>query len=322
MSGRLTRALLAVILALAALSLPVIPGRTAAQGSYAQQTIAQVNAYRAAFGLNALAAHPSLMQAAQGHADWMVRTGSRGHTGEGGSAPWQRAQATGYPTTGANVFENWVGGRGMSPSAAVSWWDSSAIHRQTMTLPADYQHIGVGVAESGETRIYVLLIGKPSDPPTPTPDPNAGPPPTPGPPTPTPYYVEPIIPAAPDAEGTIIHTVGEGQTAWAIAVVYNVDLETMLQINGLKRPVFLHPGDEVIVKLGPNATPPPRAPKSHTVQDGESAWTVAAYYGITLDELLIANELERPAILQPGDVLTIPPPQPLMTPTPIPTPEM
>ena len=64
-------------------------------------------------------------------------------------------------------------------------------------------------------------------------------------------------------------------------------------------------GDEIYVRLGPNVTP---APKDihHVVTEGQSAWTIAAMYNVTLDALLEANRLERPVILKPGDMLVIP----------------
>lgn len=316
---RMRRAILGLVtlaLLLAALVLPPGGHPIAAQAGPAQELIALVNQYRAARGLNALAVHPALMAAAQSHVDWMVANNSYGHTGAGGSTPGDRARAAGYPTNGATVAENWVGGGGMTPAEAIAWWDSSPIHHATLNNP-DYQHIGVGYAVSGRGAVFVLLVGRPVQP---TPTPRPGQPavqPPPGPPTATPFYVEPIIRATPGEDGTIIHVVGEGQTAWDIAIVYEVDLNEMLAINGLQRPVLLHPGDQVIVALGPNATPPVRAPRSHTVREGESAWTIAAIYGITLDALLEANGLVRPAILQPGQVLIVPPPT---TPTPTPTP--
>lgn len=309
-------ALLVLAGLIAALLLPGGGARTQAQSGPAQELIALVNQYRTARGLNALAVHPALMAAAQGHVDWMVANNSYGHTGAGGSTPGDRARAAGYPTNGATVYENWVGGGGMTPAEAIEWWNASPIHYATLNL-ANYQHIGVGYSTAGRGAVYVLLIARPVEP-TPTPRPGqAAAAEPPGPPTPTPYYVEPIVRATPDGEGTIVHLVGAGQTAWDIAIVYEVDLNEMLAINGLQRPVVLHPGDELIVKLGPNATPPPRAPRYHTVSEGESAWTIAAIYGITLDALLEANGLVRPAILQPGQVVIVPPPQP---PTPTPTP--
>lgn len=315
-----TRMLLTILITLTVLLYPRLGERTtSAQPGPALEVVNLVNQYRAARGLNTLATHPALMAAAQTHVDWMVETGSYGHTGPGGSTPGDRAAAAGYPTNGWYVYENWVGGGGMTPTAAIEWWDASPIHHQTLNLEG-FEHIGVGYTPGGIGGVFVLLIAKPSPPPDPTPKPGqpAGPTPTPGPPTPTPFYVEPLVLATPDADGTIIHVIGVGQTAWDIAAVYGVDLNEMLDLNRLTRPVVLHPGDSVIVKLGPNATPPQLGPQTHVVQDGESAWTVAAIYGLTLDDLLIINGLQRPAILQPGDVLIVQYPDNYATVTPVP----
>ena len=54
----------------------------------------------------------------------------------------------------------------------------------------------------------------------------------------------------------------------------------------------------------------------HEVQPGQSAWTIAAQYGIELAKLFELNNLTEDAILHPGDVLMIRPPDP-PTSTPI-----
>jgi LysM repeat protein len=59
----------------------------------------------------------------------------------------------------------------------------------------------------------------------------------------------------------------------------------------------------------------------HEVQPGQSAWTIAAQYGIELAELLELNNLTADSILHPGDILMIRPPDPpTSTPTITPTP--
>ncbi len=56
------------------------------------------------------------------------------------------------------------------------------------------------------------------------------------------------------------------------------------------------------------------------MQPGQSAWTIAAHYGIDLVELFALNNLIETSILQPGDVLLVRPPQPATsTPSPAPT---
>jgi LysM repeat protein len=70
-----------------------------------------------------------------------------------------------------------------------------------------------------------------------------------------------------------------------------------------------------LVELVP-ATPSPTAPpvitpavpevRYHTVQAGETAWDIAAQYGVTLEALVTANELADPNRLEPGQRLVIP----------------
>ena len=58
----------------------------------------------------------------------------------------------------------------------------------------------------------------------------------------------------------------------------------------------------------------------HKVQPGQSAWTIAAQYGIELAELFRLNDLTENSILHPGDVLVIRAPDPpTSTPTITPT---
>lgn len=57
----------------------------------------------------------------------------------------------------------------------------------------------------------------------------------------------------------------------------------------------------------------------HEVQPGQSAWTIAAQYGIELTELLKLNNLTENSVLHPGDRIMIrPPDQPAVTPIPQP----
>lgn len=55
-------------------------------------------------------------------------------------------------------------------------------------------------------------------------------------------------------------------------------------------------------------TPGPDGSLWHEMQTGQTAWTVAAYYGIDLQELLALNNLTETSVLRPGDMLLIRPP--------------
>lgn len=51
----------------------------------------------------------------------------------------------------------------------------------------------------------------------------------------------------------------------------------------------------------------------HEVQPGQSAWTIAAHYGVDLAELLALNHLTEGSFLQPGDVLLVRAPDPALS---------
>ncbi len=53
------------------------------------------------------------------------------------------------------------------------------------------------------------------------------------------------------------------------------------------------------------ATPQPDGSIIHTVQEGESAWTVASLYGITVQQLSAMNGLSPDPALFPGQTLTV-----------------
>ena len=50
-------------------------------------------------------------------------------------------------------------------------------------------------------------------------------------------------------------------------------------------------------------------PQMYTVQDGESLWIIGGRYGVSSEQIMAANQLTSD-LLQPGQVLIIPPPQP------------
>lgn len=294
------RAIAALALALLVLS-QAAPAR--AQGDPAGQVVALVNALRASLGLGAWTVDPLLTYAAQSQANWIAATGQYSHTGEGGSTPQDRALAAGYA---GSVSENFVAGTGLTPGGAVEWWKNSGIHYATLTSSA--QHVGVGFARRGDNNIYVLVAGRPSPPPRPRTaggaaaeeeEEDEGP------------IVVPITRAEPDANGRIVHEVQQGQTAWAIAAVYGVDLDEMLRINNLTRPVVLRPGDKIIVKLGEGETPPPTPTPitEYTIQEGQTIWEVAVTHGLTVDQLLAYNGLTREDVILPGTVLRLIPPE-------------
>lgn len=309
------------VLVLLAIGVSFLPTVTKAgpsgQPERATALVEAVNQFRAEHGLPALVVHPVLMAAAQAHVEWMARTHTYSHTGEGGSTPTSRAAAAGYPV--GVVYENVEGGTQLTPQEAVGWWTGDSIHLGTMLLKQGV-HIGAGYAENDEQQLYVLEVAWPSKAAAeqgPSGD-TAAQPATESQPVPA---AVPVVRNTPGPDGSIVHEVQPGQTAWTIAAVYGVPLADLVQINHLGPRAVVRPGDRIIVRLGEGQTPPPAPtlPVTHVVKEGDTLWTVAALYGLTLDELLALNGLERGTVLHPGDELRIREPDPTATPTEPPT---
>ncbi|MEM7112448.1 MAG: LysM peptidoglycan-binding domain-containing protein [Chloroflexota bacterium] len=252
-----------------------------------------VNSLRAGFGLAPFQYNGTLAAAAQNHANWMASTAVYSHTQTNGSTPQTRADAVGY---GGYVSENIVGGTKLTPSQGVTWWRNSAVHFNTM-VSTRYTQMGIGFATGQGQNFYVLVVGNPGGAaPRRTVTQN-----------PAPIAVAPIVLSEPQEDGSIVHQVLDGQTFWAIAARYEVPLTDLFLFNNLTENSLLKPGDSLIIRLAEGQEPPPTPtpPASHVVQEGDTAWSIAAWYNISLDELLWFNNLTEDDFLQPGDEVTI-----------------
>jgi uncharacterized protein YkwD len=228
----------------------VSAGPLAAKGGDAYTVIALVNEVRAAYGLSAYNANSALMSSAQAHSDYQASVGSLTHTGKGGSRPGDRAVAAGYGG-GAKVYvtENIYGGRNASPSIAVNWWQGDATHLNTMISPS-YTDVGVGIAEGNGVVYYTMDVGYVAG--SAGQNPNAksstGNNASSSASNSSAPVIVPVMAATPQADGSIIHTVKEGQAMWNIAAIYNISIADLLSLNGLTENSFIHPGDKMLIR--------------------------------------------------------------------------
>lgn len=111
----------------------------------------------------------------------------------------------------------------------------------------------------------------------------------------------------------ITHVVQAGDNLYRISLRYGVDMEALAQANGLENIQRLDIGQELIipgiesVDSGEEVTNPLVAatPILHQVQRGESLTTIANKYGITVQQILDANNIANANRIQPGDELQI-----------------
>ena len=140
-----------------------------------------------------------------------------------------------------------------------------------------------------------------------------------------------------DTENTSDVTVKAGDTLWTLAQQYNTSVEKLRELNGLAADAYLiHPGNVLKVNGTVKATQQPAQTEqpvqqqteqpvvqqeatqeqaqepqlvvsanhtTHTVQAGESLYSIAQAYGVTVDSLRSANNLG--ATLLVGQTLTI-----------------
>src|SRR5215216_5317811 len=147
--------------------------------------------------------------------------------------------------------------------------------------------------------------------------------------TPTPLGM--IVPAAPDADGKIIHEVQPYQALISIADAYHVPVDRILALNGWQEAWPLQIGQKLLIDPG-HVTPSPTlsniqklTPEAdgnyyHTVQSGETLSWIAAFYNVSLADLMSWNGLNNASVIRPDQkllLLVTPPPTQTLTPSPV-----
>jgi uncharacterized protein YkwD len=224
--------------------------------STGSELIAAVNALRATYGLAPYQANSILMGVAQSHADYLISIGTMTHISANGMSPYQRALAAGYLVAGDLGLGGWyseniTGGIGQTAQEAVQVWAGDDPHKNTM-LSGTLQDVGAGVGISGNTYYYVLDAGLST----------GGTPVAYTPPAPLHPSTPTIVPNTPNADGTIIHIVQQGDTLGSLSMAYDVPLGDILILNGLTVKSTIYVGQKIIMRKAytPTSTQPTSTP--------------------------------------------------------------
>ena len=156
--------------------------------------------------------------------------------------------------------------------------------------------------------------------------------------TPTPFGM--FVPAAPDADGKIVHEVQPYQALVTIADAYHISVDRILTLNGWQQEWPLQVGQKLVIDPG-NITPSPTlssiqklTPEAdgnyyHTVQSGETLSWIADLYDVPLADLMAWNGLNNASVIRPEQkllllvappaTLTVTPSPPTITPSPRPS---
>jgi LysM repeat protein len=128
---------------------------------------------------------------------------------------------------------------------------------------------------------------------------------------------------------TITYVVRPGDTLTWIAVRYNTTVNAIVELNNIRNPNLIYPGQRLLIPVGGTAqvvpavptaiviptttggnqmpAPPAMTPtQTYVVQPGDNLYTIAIRFNVPLDELIAANSLPNPNQIYIGQVLIIP----------------
>ncbi len=110
---------------------------------------------------------------------------------------------------------------------------------------------------------------------------------------------------AQSATGATIHIVGWGETLYSIARRYGTTVSAISAFNGISNPNYIYVGQRLTIPSG-SYTPPAPGGGTYTVKRGDTLFSIARRYGLSVNQLAQANNIYNPSYIYVGQVLIIP----------------
>lgn len=183
-----------------------------------------------------------------------------------------------------------------------------------------------GQADGGEATPTVGQFLTPAQPLSPNPTSTPAPQTPSGPATATPSgLITPTAFSSIESGGQCTHTVQPGENLYRIALKYEVSLETLRAANSQLSGDLIQPGDVLNIpdcEATPAAgggtsttavpttvsTPLPGGSQTYVVQNGDTLYSIAIKFGVTIADIQTANNMDNPNRLAVGQELIIPAP--------------
>jgi membrane-bound lytic murein transglycosylase D len=112
----------------------------------------------------------------------------------------------------------------------------------------------------------------------------------------------------------ISHQVKSGESLGIIAGKYKVKLSDLYSWNNLQANSTIYPGQKLVIygkSAAPKQTANSEAPvsqteKYHTIEQGDSFWSISKKYNVDIDRLLAVNNMTKNSKLLPGKKILLP----------------
>ena len=82
--------------------------------------------------------------------------------------------------------------------------------------------------------------------------------------------------------------------------------EAILEANGLEDADSLAIGQKLMIPVVPTVTATAQAPRVYVVEEGDTLLAIALKFGVEVEDVMMANGLDDPNALTPGQKLVIP----------------
>ena len=108
--------------------------------------------------------------------------------------------------------------------------------------------------------------------------------------------------------GDIIYTVQIGDTLSKIAREYNVTVAHIVELNDITNPNLIYPGEKLRITESDvtNLSPIPKNNYStYTVRRGDTLSGIARRFGVSVNYLVTANNIQNPNLIFPGQILIV-----------------
>jgi LysM repeat protein len=101
-----------------------------------------------------------------------------------------------------------------------------------------------------------------------------------------------------------IHIVQRGENLYRISLRYGTSVQALAAANGIADPSRIYVGQRLVIPCG--SAPPPSGGHVYTVRHGDTLYSIARHFGVSVQAIVQANGITNPNRIYVGQRLIIP----------------